>query len=132
MTTAHHNGAALILAGVVLAVFAMGVGATWIDDGDGSCGAIYKPNLARMGCARKLLPAGVTSAVLAGGAILAGDAARRTAHRPARSAWVAVGAGLVAVVALFGVLMGMDRHGDPEGGRPSPPATSAPATAPNR
>src|SRR5437660_1649650 len=84
-------GAALVLAAV-----AVGVGATWISDGDGTCGAIYKPNLARIGCARKLLPAGAISAVLAGGATLAADAARRAARRPSRAALVAVGAGIVA------------------------------------
>jgi hypothetical protein len=126
-----HNVAALILSGLVLAAFAVGLSATWIADGDGTCGALYKPNLARRGCSGKLLPAGVTSAALAGAAILAGDAARRAARRPSRAASVAVGIGVVAVLALFTLLIGLGRHGDPEGGRPSPPATSAPATAPN-
>ena len=128
MTAVHHNGAVLVLAGAILAVLAVGVGATWVDDGDGTCGAIYQPNLARVGCARKLLPPAVTSAVLAGGAVLAGDAARRSTHRPARFAWVAVGAGTVAVIALFGVLIGLDRQGETGGGGPSPPPTGPPAT----
>lgn len=69
--------AALTLLGLILAAIAAGIGGTWIDDGDVTCGALYRPNLSRIGCTRKLMPAGLATALLIGGALLASTARRR-------------------------------------------------------
>ncbi len=71
-----HNVAALVLAGLILVALAAAISSTWVDDGDGTCRALYDPNLTRGGCARKLMPAAFTAAVLVGAAVLVWDSAR--------------------------------------------------------
>jgi hypothetical protein len=127
-TDGSHVVAALILLGLILAAIAAGIGATWIDDGDGTCGALYKPNLSRMGCTRKLLPAGLVAGVLGGGAVLAWDAARRKSHRPSRGAVICVAISLVTVCALMVVRSATERAG--VGGH-APGAAPTPTTAPS-
>ena len=125
--------AALILAGLILAALAAGISSIWINDGDGTCGAIYRPNLARVGCSWKLMPAGVVCAVLLRGAVLAWDAARRADHRPGRSSAVAVAIGVVVVCGFFGIRSIIDsrpRTGQDPGA--PPPATAPPPMPPPR
>ena len=119
---------ALILLGLILAAIGAGISATWIDDGDGTCGALYRPNLSRIGCTRKLMPAGVATGVLVAGALLAWDAARRTSHKPSRGTTICVAISLVAVFALMVVRSGTDRGG--EAGH-APGAAPTPTTAPS-
>ena len=130
-TEQPHTAAALVLVGLILAGLAAGVAATWVNDGDGTCGAIYRPNLARVGCSWKLMPAGVVSAVLVGGAVLVWDAARRTDRRPGRGTAVVVAIGVVAVCGFFGIRSFVDpraRAGQDPGARP--PATAPPPMRP--
>ena len=100
--------ATLVLLGLILAGIAAGIGGTWIDDGDGTCGALYKPNLSRIGCTSKLMPAALAAGVLVGGALLAWDAARHPHHRPSRGATIFVAISLVTVFALLVVRSGTD------------------------
>lgn len=72
-----YNRAALVLLGIVFLALAAGISSTWVDDGDGTCRALYRPNLGRVGCARKLAPAAFVSAALLGAGALSWDAARR-------------------------------------------------------
>jgi len=126
-TDRSHGVATLILLGVILAAIAAGIGGTWIDDGDGTCGALYRPNLSRIGCTRKLMPAGMATSVLAGSALLAWDAARRTSHKPSRGATICVAISLVTVFALMVERSGTDRGAATGSG---PGAAPTPTTAP--
>ncbi len=124
-----HNRAALVLGGVMLLALAAGIGSTWIADGDGTCRALYRPNLERTGCARKLAPAALTSAALLGGAVLSWDAARRLG-RPTRVVVVAAALGVTAVAVALLLMIAFDRPG---AGGPlpgTPVATVPPALAP--
>lgn len=111
----------------MLAAIAVGIATTWIDDGDGTCGALYKPNFARLGCSRKLMAAGVVAGSLAGGAVLAWDAARRKSHVPGRVAVLGVTLGIVAAFVLFVVKGGDDRRSDVSH---DPAVTTAPTAPP--
>ena len=93
-----HNVAALVLSGVILVALAAAISSTWVHDGDGTCRALYNPNLARGGCARKLMPTALTAAVLVGAAVLLWDTARRAARRPSRGplSWWPSGSSLSA------------------------------------
>jgi hypothetical protein len=124
--------AALVILGLILAGIAAGIGGTWIDDGDGTCGALYKPNLSRVGCSSKLMPAALAAGVSVGGALLAWDVARRPNHRPSRGATIFVAISLVTVFALLAVRSGRDGGAasvhDP--GVPPAPTTRPQAQAP--
>ena len=126
-----HNRAALVLLGIVFVALAAGIGSTWVDDGDGTCRALYRPNLGRVGCARKLAPAAFVSAALLGAGALSWDAARRRT-RPAASVIVGVVVGIAAVAVVLLVMVGLDRPGS--GGLPPGPPTATlpprPAPAP--
>ncbi len=121
-----HNRAALVLLGVILVAIAAGIGSTWVDDGDGTCRALYRPNLERTGCARKLAPAAFVSAALLGGAVLSWDVARRRT-RPSGGVLVGSAIGITVVAVVLLVVAGLDRRD--AGGR-SPAATAPPAPAP--
>lgn len=124
--------AALVILGLILAGIAAGMGGTWIDDGDGTCGALYKPNLPRVGCTTELMPAALAAGVSLGGALLAWDAARRPDRRPSRGATIFVAISLVTVFALLAVMSGTDGGAasvhDP--GVPPGPTTPARGQAP--
>ena len=92
-----HNVAALVLSGIILVALAVAISSTWIDDGDGTCRTLYDPNFTRGGCARRLMPAALTAAVLVGAAVLVWDSAGRAARRPSRGAALVVSAPPIAV-----------------------------------
>ncbi len=125
-----HNRAALVLVGIMLLALAAGISSTWIADGDGTCGALYRPNLERTGCARRLAPAAFVSAALLGGAVLSWDAARRL-ERPSRVAIVGVAIGMTAVAVVLLLMAAVDRR-EAGGQAPRPPsAPLPPASAPS-
>ena len=83
------------------------------------------PHLARLGCTRKLMPAGVVSAVLIAGAVVAWDAASGCGHRPGPGALATVALGVVGECGFLAVALAMDhrtRAGEPG----TPPPVSAP------
>ena len=123
-----HNVAALVLGGLLLAAIAVGLGSTWIDDGDGTCGAVYRPNVARVGCSGKLMGIAVSTAVLAGCALLTWDAALRTRRRPGPATVLVVGVLVLVVFGLFGVKAAADRRriGDDRRGVPASTAPPQP------
>jgi hypothetical protein len=126
-----RSRAALAVLGCLFLALAAGIGSTWVDDGDGTCGAVYTPNLERMGCARKLAPMVFASALGVGGAVIAWDAARHRGGRPRAGAVLSVTIGLVAVCIFLvanGALNGLGRAD--RGPRPSAPPTTGPPVAP--
>ena len=128
-----HNVAALVLSGIILVALAAAISSTWVDDGDGTCRALYDPNLARGGCARKLMPAALTAAVLVGAAVLVWDSARRAARWPSRGAALVVAVGVLAVCGVLGVRIVEDRLDvarQPPGTAPVPSITAPPPSAP--
>ena len=129
-----HVVAALVLAGIILMALAAAISSTWVDDGDGTCRALYDPNLARGGCARKLMPAALTAAVLVGAAVLVWDSARRAARRPSRGAALGVAVGVLTVCGVFRVRIVEDRRDVARqipGTAPVPALTAPPPTAPH-
>lgn len=124
-----HNVAALVMSGLILVALAVAISSTWIDDGDGTCRALYDPNLARGGCARKLMPAALTAAVLVGAAILVWDSARRAGRKPSRGAALIVAVGLIALCAQFGSRVVVDRwdRADQRPGAAPVPAPTLPS-----
>ena len=128
-----HNVAALVLSGVILVALAAAISSTWVHDGDGTCRALYNPNLARGGCARKLRPTALTAAVLVGAAVLLWDTARRAARRPSRGAALMVAAGVLVICGVFGAQIVGDRLDvarQSPGTAPVPAPTAPPPTAP--
>lgn len=120
VTAAHSHRPALAMLAIILMALAAWTASVWVHDGDGTCGAVYSPNLDRGGCARMLAPRTLSAAVLAGGAVLSASAAMRREPRltVAPAAGVAVlllGAG--AFLLLAGAL-----------DRPPHQATDAPPT----
>lgn len=128
-----HNVAALVLSGVVLVALAAAISSTWVHDGDGTCRALYNPNLARGGCARKLMPTALTAAILVGAAVLLWDTARRAARRPSRGAALMVAVGVLVICGVFGARIVGDRLDvarQSPGTAPVPALTAPPPTAP--
>lgn len=127
-----RNRLGLALLGLILIAVAGGVSATWVHDGDGTCRAVYKPNLERTGCARKLAPLALVSAVLLAGAVVSWDAAARRSHGPAPVTVAGVTTGVVAVAVVLLAMVALDRQKVsgpfPEPGPPR--ATVAPSPAP--
>jgi hypothetical protein len=129
-----QNVAALVLSGTILVALAAAISSSWVDDGDGTCRALYNPNLARRGCSRKLMPTALTAAVLIGAAVLLWDAARRAARRPSRGAALMVAGGVLVICGVFGARIVVDRLDvarQSPGTAPVPAPTAPPPTAPH-
>lgn len=105
-----HNRLGLALLGLFLITVAGGVSATWVHDGDGTCRAMYKPNLERTGCARKLAPLTFVSAVLLAGAVVSWDAAARRSHGPAAVTVAGATTGVVAIAVVLLAMVALDRQ----------------------
>lgn len=123
------------VAGVVLAAAALGVAgqrmANWVDDGDSTCGALYRPGIWRNGgwCQDLMVTRGLTVAALVVVAGLSVALAVRWRGRPAQlPAWP----GALAACSLAVVLVGTQglAIGEPAQHCPDEPPTATTGTPP--